>query len=354
MRSPTLLAALASSAALLALPDAAGAVSVTVTGDDGQPAALTEGTALSIRNMAPVIGQTFGPSEKRYTLQITDPAGQADPLNTTCGKTAEAEATRAVRYTGNGTYTLKFTTFPNEDDIYCEQGAAQTQTFTFTVNAGTKITPPATTLLYRSSGLGFKDPVFTYELNPGAQSYRFYYAFNATLSPANEILGEYGRDDYREIGSGAPPTGSVAINFKHAGTVTMVARAATLSGESPFSAPVVLTIVSPFDFADTPGLKDAKGPSYSAGGKVSEPLAAGSVITMHMAKGKGKFKKVATSKIAADGAFLFKFKQRRKGSYRVRYEYAGSKFMTPGVWSAKLTIKRRFVSLGSLKHVSGD
>ena len=353
MRTRSSLAAVASAASLLALPAAASAVSVTVTDDAGQPAALTEGSALPIRNMSPVIAPTFGASEKRYTLDMSDPAGKSDPLNVRCAKTADTDPTRAVTYTGNGTYTLKFTTFPNEDDVYCEQGA-QTQTFAFTVNALTRLTPPATTLLYRSSGLGFKDPVFTYELNPGAQSYRLVYAYSAILSPSNEIIGEYKSDDYREIGVGTPPTGSVAVNFKHAGVVTMVARATGPSGESPFSAPIVLTIVSPFDFGDTPGLRDAKGPRYSAGGKVSEPLAAGSVLSMHMAKGKGRFKKVATSRIAADGGFLFKFKQKRKGSYRVRYQYAGSRFMTAGVWAGKFVIKSRSVSLGGLQHVSGD
>ena len=349
MRFRLPLAALASAILLLTLPAAAGAVSVTVTNDAGQPAPLAEGSTLSIRNMAPVIAPAFGADEKRFTLEITDPAGSVDPMSASCASTANTDATRAVRYSRNGTYTLKFTTFASDEDFYCEQ-PGKTQVFTFAVNAFTKITPPATTLLYRKSGsgTGFKDPVFQYDLNPGATAYRLYYAYNATVTPDGGISGS----NYQEMGVGIP-NGSVAVAFKFTGMVTMIAKAFTNSGESPPSEPVVLTIVGPFEFRDSPGLRDSKGPTYSSVGKV-DPLAAGSVITMRMARGKGKLKKVASAKIAADGSFRLKFRQRRKGVYKVRYQYAGSKFMTPGVWSARFTLKRRFVSLDNLKHVSGD
>lgn len=339
-------------AAALAAPASAGAVTLTVTGDAGQPVALTEGAQLTTRHMAPTITPTFSPSEKQYSLEILAPGGKTDVQGAKCVSTAGTEQTRLVTYEGNGEYTVKFTTYASAEDFYCEQNGT-TQTFSFTINASMTLTPPATTLLYRSSRPGFKDAVFTYGLNPGAASYRIVYAFDAKLGPNGEIAGEYDKENFRELGVGIP-NGSIAIRFEHAGLVTIEAQAFAGNGGSPFSPPLALTIVSPFDFASTPSWKDSKGPSYSIGGQVSEPLAAGEALTMSMAKGKGKFKRVATSKIAADRGFLFKFKQKKPGSYRVRYEFKGSKFMTAGVWSHKLTIKKRSVGLDKLTHVSGD
>ena len=64
-------------AAALALPAAAQAAGLTVTGDSGNPVALTPGTPATIRNMDAKVGATFAPTEKYYTLTVTGPAGTA-------------------------------------------------------------------------------------------------------------------------------------------------------------------------------------------------------------------------------------------------------------------------------------
>jgi hypothetical protein len=354
MRSRSLVAAPLLAAAL-AFPAAANAVSVTVTDDAGQPTPLTEGSAFSMRNMAPVIAPTFAADEKRFSLTVTDPAGKVQVSSVSCGDTANSDATREVTYEGNGTYTLKFDTFANPDDTGCEQ-APKTQTFTFTINASTTLTPPATTLLYRTSGLGYEEPPFKHDMNPGAIGYTLHFGFNASVGPDGDLIGDFKRkEDYGIVNDGGPPNGQFDVDFQRAGIVSVIARPETLQSSGPWSAPITLTVVSPFDWADSPGLKDSRGPKYSIAGMVSEPLATGTPITLSMAKGKkGKFKKVSTVKIGADRGFLFKFKAKGKGSWRVRYAYSGSKFMTAGVWSAKFTVKKRSVGLTGLKHVRGD
>ena len=72
--------------------------------------------------------------------------------------------------------------------------------------------------------------------------------------------------------------------------------------------------------------------------RVRELSAAGQKIAVSIARGKGKFKRLVTAKIASDGRFTFRFKQKRKGSYRLKYVFKGSATVVAGTYVQKATL----------------
>ena len=339
MKSRTTLAAAGLCAAMLALPGTADAATVTVTGDSGEAVALSEGVPVGIRNMSPTVAPGFAPNEKRYTIEILAPDGKtAASLGIRCARTDVADPEKLV-YQGNGTYTVRITTVSDENDIYCEQGA-QTQTFTFTINASTTLTGPGATLLLRKPGESSAiEHAFNFGLNPGVGGYALYYAANATLGPDNAIVGQYDPGDYYEDNADLT-TGVAAITFPHTGNWTLVGRLLAGDGASPYTPPVKVKVVAPFDFADIPYFSDSRGPLYKVRGKLGDQSAAGLRIIVSLAKRKGKFKRIATPKIGAGGEFGFKFKQRRRGRYRLKYVFKGSEFMVAGAYTQKAVFRR--------------
>ena len=348
MRSLRNLAAAALAALLL--PASAGAATVTVTSDAGQPAQLTEGSPLQIRHMAPVVAPSFSASDKRYTLVITGPDGKSAGVDAVC-TSADGGVPQDVVYAGNGAYAVKLVTYENVDDIYCE-GAATTQNFSFVIAASVTLTGPASPLLYRDPGGGSKDFTFTYDINPGAGSYGFAWAYDATFGANGAIVGDYAKDDHGERGAGLIDGKIDDLRFPRAGNVSVVAAASAGNGTSPYSAPVRLKLIGPFDWSESPGFTGGRGRTHVIGARVFEPGVIGQKVSVLLAKRSGKFKPFVSKTISSTRKLSFKVKKPR-GKYRLKYVFAGAEFVAPGAWTQRLKIgKGRSASLGNLARVT--
>jgi hypothetical protein len=341
----SLAAAVSAVAALLLLPAAASAGTVTVTNDAGQPTQLTEGSSLQIRQMAPVVAPTFSPSDKRYTLVITGPDGKSAGVDAVCAS-ADGGGPQNIVYAGNGAYAVKLVTYDNADDIYCE-GNATTQNFTFVIAASVALTGPASPLLYRDPGGSSKDLTFSFDLNPGAGSYQFAWAYDANFGANGAIVGDYPKGDYGERAVGLANGTLDDLRFPRAGTVSIVAAAQAGNGTSPFSAPVTLKLIGPFDWSETPGFTGGRGATHVIGAQVFEPGVVGKKVSVLLAKGSGKFKPFVSKTIPLTRNLSFKIKKPR-GKYRLKYVFKGADFVAAGAWTQSLKIKRSSASLGKL------
>lgn len=350
MPSPRTLAAAVSAVAVLLLPAAAGAATVTVTNDAGQPTQLTEGSPLQIRHMAPVVAPTFSASDKRYTLVITGPDGNSAGVDAVC-TSADGGVPQNIVYAGNGAYAVRLVTYDDANDIYCA-GNATTQNFTFVIAASVTLTGPASPLLYRDPGGGAKDLTFTYDINPGVGTYRFAWAYDATFGANGAIVGDYPKDDYGERGGGLPDGKLDDLRFPRAGNVSVVATAQAGNGTSPYSAPVTLKLVGPFDWSETPGFTGGRGRTHVIGAQVSEPGVVGKKVSVLLAKRSGKFKPFVSKTIPSTRKLSFKVKKPR-GKYRLKYVFAGAEFVAPGAWTQSLKIgKGRSAGLSNLVRVT--
>jgi hypothetical protein len=102
---------LAAAASIVAVSGAttAQAATVTVTGDDGNPVGIAQGTPTSIRNMAPNVQLAFPPAAARYSSAITGPDGTSVSSPQSCYTTSPS--TRYIDFRGNGNYTVTITNF---------------------------------------------------------------------------------------------------------------------------------------------------------------------------------------------------------------------------------------------------
>jgi hypothetical protein len=344
--------AVASVAAALLLPAAAQAGTVAVSNDAGQPVQLAEGSPVQIRHMAPVVTPSLAASDKRYTLVVTGPDGKSAGVDTTCVG-ADGAGPQTISYAGNGTYAVRFVTYEGQDDIYCE-GAATTQNLSLVIAASVSLTGPSSPLLYREPGGGTRDLTFTYDLNPGAAAYQFDWAYDAKFGANGAIVGDYAKNNYGERFDGGPSGTLDNLNFPHAGTVSVVAAAQTIVGaSSPFSAPVTLKLMGPFDWSGTPGITGGSGKTHVIGGEVYEPGVIGQKVSVLLAKGTKKFKSFTTKTIPSSRKLSFKIKKPR-GKYRLKYVFKGADLVQAGAWTQKLTIgKGSSASVGKIVRAAG-
>ena len=345
MGSRTTFAAAVLCAAMLALPAVAGAATVTATNDAGQPVQLSEGTPLSVRQMAPVVTPSFTASEKRYTLRITGPDGKSASLGIVCGATSNTQPADKITYAGNGNYAIQLLAYPDENDISCE-GTPTTQNFSVTISASVTLTGPKSPLLYRPAGGSIITQPFHYDLNPGAASYEIVWAYDAKLGANGAIVGEYNNTDFQDR-TASIPNGTWEIDFPHSGLVTIVAAAQASNSISPFSAPLVLKLMGPFDWSSTPSWTDGRGPSYTIGGEIAEPRIVGQKVSVLMAKGSGKFKPLKTLTIPASRKFTVRFKQKKTGKFRFKYVFKGSEYVAAGAYLQTARLKRSSASISS-------
>lgn len=323
--------ALVAVVALLATAPSALAVSPSITGDDGAVVPLTGGA--NLRHMAPTVTFTFAEGETHYAARVVGPAGAAS-TGTDCLRTSSPFEER-VRYQGNGAYAVFFKAGNSFDA--CQ--AAAEQSLPFSINASVAITPPATQPLFtREPGsfaaIDFAVPV---SLNPGADTYEFRYAPNATLGPDGGITGE--------TSSAIVDTtaGTARVNFTKPGRYTFVVRAKSFRSDVPtaWSPRVDVTVVAPFDLTST-SFPDSRGPSYRLAGQVRETTATGRV-TISIARGKNgkRFKRLGTAKLRKGGKFSLRFRQTRFGNFTLRYSFRGSPTVGRGTLTENIRISRR-------------
>lgn len=319
----------------LAAPAAAAAATATITNDSGQPTPLTAPT--TIRNMSPLLGLVFAPSEKRYAISIVGPAGTAAATGTACVATSLYDPER-IGYQGNGRYTATITTTTSADDATCASG--QTSVVQFDIVASAAIATPTGKLLSRRPG---KTDLISYGVpvahNPGSEFTEVRYA------RGTKPLSDGSLPDTAAGGLLPVEQPKASLSFNGPGRYAIVVRPRVGQNAGPWSPPVFVTVLAPFDFVSEPTFVDARGPVYEIRGVVREKAAKGRAIRISIARGgkgsRGRFSKLRTVKInRRNGRFSFKFTLRNRGRYRLRYAFKGTKRVAKGTVTQGIRIKR--------------
>jgi hypothetical protein len=305
---------------------ASAAVAASVTGDDGNPIALTPGVPVAIRNMdVKVIGHVDAAADaKGFILNVVGPDGLGATTPTSCQDTrGTIETSRFIDYRGNGAYTFTISVF---SDANCTTGRKDIA-YGWTVNAGVAISPPAPTMLTRAANsFSTTTQQFNFAGNPGATGYEIKYAKGAVVLPDGSLSSPALKDAYLNSATGKVEL----IGASSPGTYTIVARAHIGSYNSPWTAPVNFNLIAPFDLSSRT-FPDSIGPSYQVRAVLGEASAAGSRVTVAYAKGKkGKvFHTLGKPKVNSKGAVTLRFRLAR-GTYRMRYSFKGSSTVARG------------------------
>ena len=312
-----LVAAVAIGTAAIAPAAANAAVSVTVTGDDGNPIAL--GGTLNIRNMNPVLSFAALTTD-HWGATITGPGGVAvtSPIN--CGT---GPLPRSADYIGNGVYTVTLTNY----NASCS-AATSTQPLPFTITASTAITSPPTAQLTRKPGSFVTNTVpLPIDLNPGALATDAFVALNVAANPDGSLPGT----PTPLFPDSATRTVGVPLD-KGPGTYVIAARAKGFTGSngqffSPWATPAAIRAFGPFDLKSF-RWTDSRGPSYRFNATIMETSATGKVNIAIGHGTKGKYKSFGTAKIRKH-AFSKRFRL-STGKWRIRFKYKGNSTVAGG------------------------
>jgi hypothetical protein len=327
-----LLATLIVAAGLIAPATASASITVTLTGDDGNPAPLSPAAPPTIRNMAPhtAVQVANESGVKSWTYSVTAPDGGAAVAGY-CWSSAINDDER-VAYRGNGAYTLTVTTFA---DTGCK-GASKATAYTFALASSVGIVPPAGPLLTRPANTVVTNThMIGLAGTPGATNYEIRYAKNGVIAPDGSISGP------SQTAVQDPTTGAIRFwNFDGPGNYVMVARGQAGEYFTAWSPPVTIKMVAPFDLKSI-SFPDSRGPRYQLRGEVREAAVAGSKVTISYAKGKkGKrFHRLGKAKVNSKGIFKLRFRLKR-GTYRMRYSFKGNSDVVRGAVYEVIKIRR--------------
>jgi hypothetical protein len=319
-------------AGLLAPASADAAISVTLTGDDGQPAPLAAGAPPTIRNMDAGVSVALAQGDATsWRYVVTDATGT--PITYDICYSSVTPKNSSVPYRGNGTYTLSVQLF-NQSGCASPKGAPAV--FQWNVAAGVAVGQPAGPLLLRNPGtLSNNVHLLDFAANPGTSIYEIKYAKGGVIGPDGGISGAT-NSTYIDSASGkvrfSPNDGP--------GQYVIVARAQRGNYYTPWSAPVTVNMMGPFDLSNV-SFPDSRGPSYQLRGVVREKALAGSRITVAIAKGKKgkKFKTLGKPKVTSQGVFKLRFRASR-GTYRLRYSFKGNSVIVRGTAYEVIKIRR--------------
>jgi hypothetical protein len=321
-------------AILAAVPGTAGAVGATVTGDDGNPVPFNGEP--SIRNMSPKVALQLAGNEKAYSATFTGPDGLGTSAPIDC---YTIPVNRSQDYRGNGAYTITVQAF---SDTRCKTPVGGQQIYRYSINASVALTGPATRVLIRQPNSYVTQPVtLPFAGNPGALGNEIRYAANAVVGPDGAITGPSAE------GFVDTATNTVPLRLTTPGRYTVVARAkgfSTASGQffSPWTAPVVVDAVAPFDVQRSSTL-DARGPRYQVRIQFAEPSIRGRVnIAIARGSKRGRYRSYGTAKISSKATITKRFTLRRTGTYRLRLRYKGSATVAGGSVVTKFRVSRRF------------
>ena len=311
---------------VFAVPASASAATLSITGDDGVPQALSGQT---IRNMSPQLAVGInGTTERSYTVQVIGPNG-VSAASATC---LSSPTPRTVNYQGNGVYTVYVAIYTT---LLCTD-TPTTGSLTFAIGAGVAIaSDPNTPLLTRQPG-----EFATIE-------HRLPVTGNPALAPDGGLVGP-SQNAYVDAA-----TATVPIRFSEPGRYSVVARARVYGGAAtPWTAPLALRVYAPFDFS-TSNFPDSRGPSYRLRVRLREEDTRGRV-RISVAKrwsGNAKYRTLGTVRIRG-GSFTKRFTLSSPGTYRIRYRFQGSSTTAPGTVVEKVRIRRtvRFSSVDTADH----
>jgi hypothetical protein len=332
--SRKLFAAVATVAAMMCAPAAAqAAVSATLSGDDGQPVVLNPSAPLALRYTAPTLTVTIGNADaESWKVVVTGPNGT--PGKSEICWEALTRDSSGIKFLGNGTYTITVALFSKDK---CESPKSTT-TYTYNLNASVSVGQPAGAFATRpvnspTTNVQYLD----FAGNPGTTQYEIRYALNGTIGPDGAIAGP---SNAAYIDS---TTGKIRLGLLDTpGTYVVVARGQASEYFTPWSAPVTLKLVAPFDLTSRVWYPDSRGPSFQLSGTVREKALIGSKVTVAWAKGKtGKrFHTLGKAKVNSERTFKLRFRLKR-GTYRLRYSYSGSSLVARGTYYQALRITRR-------------
>jgi hypothetical protein len=325
----------AATSILLALggASAAHAATVTVTGDDGNPVALAQGAAASIRNMSPSVGFGFANNTDHFSATFTAPDGVAAATAYDCF--INGTFNRGIDFRGNGNYTVVVANYAKADTS-CKTPTS-TETYVFSINSSVAVGAPAGPFLIRTPNTFTTNTLsLDFAANPGSYGNEIQYALGGVVGPDGAISGP-SQSAYVDS-----TTGKAQFTFRTPGTYTVVARAKNGAYYSPWSAPVTVTAISPFDLDFNPTFPDAVGPKYQIKGTVRDKTIRGR-ITLALARGTkgGKYKSIGKTSITSKSTFTKRFTVRKTGTYRLRIHYAGSALAPPTSIVGKIKITRR-------------
>lgn len=315
-----------------ALPASAAAVSVTVTGDDGNPIPFNGEPAIRTMDAKVAIAPSGG-EKINYAATFVGPDGANAATPVSC---LSSGTTRSMEYRGNGAYTIQVQTY-GEKDFSCKTPTGPASTYRYTVNASVGLGAPPGRVLIRAPNSFVTQPVvLPVALNPGAIVYEVRYAPGGVVGPDGAITGPSAEAFVDRT------TGTVPLRLTAPGRYTVVARAKSGQFFTPWSAPVAVDAIAPFDFQSS-RVPDARGPSYRIAITLRELSAAGSRVRIAYARGRrgGRYRSLGTARINGKGVFTKRFRLHRTGTYRMRFTFAGSPTVAPGVVIQQFRVTRR-------------
>jgi hypothetical protein len=321
--------------ALGAPASAHAAVGGTVTGDDGNPVAL--GAPLTLRNMdVTALSHVDAADAPGWKAVALDPSGTPAESGTPfCWDTRFTTDDRhLVTYRGNGVYTLQISLFKDRD---CRTPLT-TVNLQWTVAASVAIGTPAGPLPTRQAGsFNTITQQLDFTPNPGAVTYEIKYAKGGVVQPDGSLSSPALKDGFFNRATGKVEI----IGAREPGDYVVVARARSGDYYTPWSPPVTMKLMAPFDFS-TRTFPDQRGPRYSVRATLREASAAGSRVTVAVAKGKkGKrFRTLGKAKVNRKGTFKLNFTIRKRGTYRLRYSFRGNATVSRGTVYEVITIRR--------------
>lgn len=304
--------------ALGALPASASALGVSVTGDDGKPLAIDPAVPPSIRTLRPVVAVAGDAGGGRYSVSVSDPAGKPAVGAVACQDPATPTSLQ-LPFHGNGRYTVAVTTFA-PGDVACTLPVGPATSFGFTI-AGRVVLAPTARFAMRNVGSTARKPLaLAVDADPGSQTREVRFAANAKLRRDGSIRGRSLRAPY--------DAGSARLLFPAPGTYTVVARDAADGLATPWSEPLRIRVVTPFDLTSL-RFTDTSGPVF----RLLAHAPAGTTGVVHVALARGAhagFQGLGRARIDADGAFGARFTIATAGRYRLRFSYGGNGLVTRG------------------------
>jgi hypothetical protein len=335
MKSGKKLAALAAAVVCAASAPAAAqaAVTASVTGDGGAPVALTPGQPLAIRNMdVQALVHVDAGDAGSFKMAVVDQNGTGAATAGLCWPTSAInDDKKYVDYHGNMAYTLTLSLFTDKNCTTLKR----TVSYQWNVGASVALAQPAGPLLTRAANsFSTITQAIGFAGNPGASSYEIKYALGGVPAPDGSISGPV-KDGYVDS-----TTGRVQMLEHIPGTYLMVARARSGSYYTPWSPPIAIKLIAPFDLTST-SFPDSRGPSYQVRGIVGE-TSAGGRVTVAAAKGSkgGRYRTLGRAKVNSKGVFKLRFRLKKLGVYRLRYSFKGSATVARGTVTQKVRIRR--------------
>jgi hypothetical protein len=324
-KRPVKLAVATASLAALAVAGTAAdaaAATVTLTGEDGSETPLVGGQRPRVHTLAPTLDIAQAPGAGRYSVTVEDPTGSSAAA-AACED--PARATRAnPAYRGNGTYTVTVTSYAPSDLACSGPPAAPAEVYAFSI-AGRVTLRRRTPFVLRTPGSTRRAPLsLPIALAPGADRTEVRFRRDGKLRRDGSLRGR------SNAGRVDAATRAALVALPRPGDYTIVARALRGGVGTPWSAPVRVHAVAPFDFRRFVYL-DRSGPSFTVEATVREPSARG-VVTVALARGTrgGRFTTIERVRLTRAATFVARFTAIRAGAYRLRFSYPGSKTVARG------------------------